>query len=144
MKRILKVFVILVAFAAVTTGIYACELGFTLLSDDGTNRTVSPDRETVLSLGTEYTLVVDFTQDHKNCITPPEATQYYLDEERWKSSKEYLPLEMISQGEWVPISQGVWEQKILFTVKDAGEWELEIIRDCPKGGYNESLIFTIQ
>jgi len=87
---------------------------------------------------------VEFVQDHRNCVTPPEATVYLLQEEKWNSSKEYLPLMLNEQKSWNEISPGTWVQELIFTAHESGKAELEIIRDCPKGGYDETLEFKVK
>ena len=65
-------------------------------------------------------------------------------EEKWKSLKDYLPLQLVSRGEWVLDSSQTYVQEISFEAIEKGSWELEIIRDCSKGGYDEFLIFHVQ
>jgi hypothetical protein len=131
-------------FLSIGIGAYACEMQFTLTTMDGTTVNIVPGRETPLSLGESFALYVEFTQDHKRCITPPEETVYLVSEEKWRSTKDYLPLQLVEQGEWTTVSEGVWAQDIQFEASQKGLWELEIIRDCPKGGIDETLVFQVQ
>ena len=144
MKKLLIGSLIVVSLFLVALGAYACEMQFSLIPMDGTVQNIMPGRETSLSLGANYILQVEFTQDHKRCVTPAEDTVYLLSEEKWKSVKEYLPLQLVKQGEWASDSSGVWTQEINFEASQKGLWELEIIRDCPKGGFDETLVFQVQ
>ena len=144
MKALLiSMFTITTIFLA-STGGYACEMNFNLLLPDGVTEEILPGNNIFLSAGENYTLVVKFTPDHRKCVTPPEETAYLLMEEKWKSSKDYLPLQLVSQGEWVSDSSQTWTQEMSFTAVQNGSWELEIIRDCPKGGYDDFLTFHVQ
>ena len=144
MKKITLYSFILFSLFFLSIGAYACEMQFTLTTTDGTAVNIVPGRETSLSLGESFALHVEFTQDHKRCVTPVEETVYLVSEEKWKSTKEYLPLQLIEQGEWASVSEGVWAQEIQFETSQKGLWELEIIRECPKGGIDETLVFQVQ
>ncbi len=143
MKKKLIAFSILVVLFITGTGLYACELNFSLVSPEGEQKIV-PGKEIRLALGENYSLTVEFIEDHRRCITPPEETMYILQEEKWKISKDHLPLQLIELGDWVMESGDGWIQKIDFIPREEGTWRLEIIRDCPKGGYDEYLTFHVQ
>ncbi|MCK4805138.1 MAG: hypothetical protein KAT88_11285 [Spirochaetes bacterium] len=140
---LISVFTVSVIFL-IAIGGYACEMNFSLLSPDGTAKEILPGKSISLSAGESYTLRVKFTPDHRKCIVSPEETIYLLLEEKWKSSKDYLPLQLVSRGEWVLDSSQTNVQKISFKAIEKGSWELEIIRDCSKGGYDEFLTFQVQ
>jgi hypothetical protein len=144
MKKIILFSFIIFSFFPLSIGAYACEMQFTLTTMNGTEENIKPGSETSLVAGESYFLHVEFTQDHKRCITPPEKTVYLISEEKWRSTKDYLPLQLIEQGEWASVSEGMWAQDIQFEASQKGLWELEIIRDCPKGGFDEILVFQVQ
>ena len=144
MKKITLFSLIFFLLIFLSIGAYACEMQFTLTTTGGTTVNIVPGRETSLSLGESYALQVDFTQDHKRCVTPVEETVYLVSEEKWKSTKDYLPLQLVEQGEWTSVSEGVWAQDIQFEALQKGLWELEVVRDCPKGGIDETLVFHVQ
>jgi len=147
MKKFITVVVILFAafsIAMAAMEVYACELHFSVISADGAIQEVSPDREAVVAEGENYTLRVEFIEDHRNCITPPEATMYILQDEKWKATKDYLPLQLQDQGDWGADASHIWIQEITFKAAEKGTWELEVIRDCPKGGYDELIVFNVQ
>jgi hypothetical protein len=124
-------------------GLYACEMRYSLLQPDGNRLDVSPGSPVILHTGESYVLQVEFVQDHRKCVTPAEETVYLVDEEKWKETKEYLPLQLLSQSNWVEVSPGRWEQEIGFQPVRRGECVLEVIRECPKGGYDERLVFQV-
>ena len=143
MKKKLIFISILTALFITGSGLYACEMNFSLFSPEGEQKIV-PGKEVRLALGETYSLTVQFIEDHRKCVTPPEETMYILQEEKWKISKDHLPLQLIALGDWVMESGDGWVQKIDFTPREKGTWNLEIIRDCPKGGYDEYLSFQVQ
>ena len=142
-KILIKSMVFLLTFLT-GIAIYACEMHFSLMSPDNVEQEINPGKEIALSLGGTYTLRVEFGEDHRKCVMAPEDTMYILQEEKWKPTKEYLPLGIIQQGDWEQVSSSKWEQQIVFTALKPGTWDLEIIRDCPKGGYDEYLTFQVQ
>lgn len=144
MKRLFKGALTVLILFFVYVGVYACEMQFRLTSPDGAIQNIHPGKVVSLSHGESYFLQVEFCQDHKKCVTPAEETVYLLSEEKWKSTKDYLPLQLVSQGEWVSNSSEVWVQEIIFEASQKGLWELEIVRDCPKGGYDEIILFEVQ
>jgi len=128
-------------------GLYACEMRYSLVQPDGNELDISPGdpagTPVILHAGESYTLQVVFIQDHRKCVTPAEETVYLVDEEKWKLTKEYLSLQLLSQSDWREVSTGRWEQEIEFQPLREGECVLEVIRDCPKGGYDERLVFRV-
>jgi hypothetical protein len=144
MKKITLFLFIFLSLFLLSIGAYACEMRFTLTPKDGKNESIVPGSETSLVFGESYFLHIEFAQDHKRCITPAEETVFLISEEKWKSAKDYLPLRLVEQGEWASVSEGVWTQDIHFEATQKGRWELEIIRDCPKGGFDETLVFQVQ
>lgn len=143
MKKKLILISIFAALFITGTGLYACEMNFNLVSPEGEQKII-PGKEVWLTLGETYSLTVQFIEDHRKCVTPPEETMYILQEEKWKISKDHLPLQLIELGEWIMDSGDWWIQKIDFTPREEGTWSLEIIRDCPKGGYDEYLTFHVK
>jgi hypothetical protein len=144
MKKMTLFLLIFISLFLLSIGAYACEMQFTLIPMEGKKESIMPGRETSLAVGESYFLHVEFTQDHKRCITPVEETVYLISEEKWKITKDSLPLQLVEQGEWASVSEGVWAQDIQFVASQKGLWELEIIRDCPKGGIDETLVFQVR
>jgi len=122
----------------------ACEFAFFLTGPDGVERTIIPGRSADLSLGDTYTLTVRFTEDHGQCKLEPEDTVFLLEEEKWKSSKDTLPLLLLSVISWEQESSRVNIAEISFEAAKEGRWEMEVIRDCSKGGYDEVLSFVVK
>ena len=119
MKEKLIVISILVTLFITGSVLYACEMNFSLVSPEGEQRIV-PGKEVGLTLGETYSLNVQFIEDHRKCVTPPEETMYILQEEKWKISKDYLPLQLIELGDWIMESGDGWIQKINFTPQEEG------------------------
>jgi len=125
-------------------GAFACEMTFALTDSSGNSRTIVPGKEIVLKRGETYSLVVRFKEDHNNCKVAPEETLFLLDEEKWKSSKDYLPLQLAGSINWVDTDSRTHETELTFEAVKIGDWELEVIRECSKkGGYDEYLLFSV-
>jgi archaellum component FlaG (FlaF/FlaG flagellin family) len=144
MKRIFIAAMVLVTAIFIGGAALACEMNFTVISSDGETVEVQPGRELKLDKGEAYTMIIEFVEDHGRCETPADETVYLLEEERWKASKDYLPLSLSEQGAWEEVSPGTWEQELVFTAQESGKTELEVIRECPKGGYDETLEFKVK
>lgn len=125
-------------------GLFACEMHFSLISPDGEEEQLFPGREIVLNYDETYTLRVEFVEDHRKCVMAPEDTVYLLDEEKWKTEKDHLSLQLVSSSQWEETSTRGWVQELQFTAAQKGSVELEVLRDCPKGGYDEDLLFSVQ
>jgi len=74
--------------------------------------------------------VVHFKEDHNNCKVAPEETLFLLDEEKWKSSKDYLPLQLAGSINWTDINSRTHETELTFKAVKIGDRELEVFREC--------------
>jgi hypothetical protein len=144
MKKILIIVFVFTLFVSINMAAFACEFNFTIFSDNGEVLTVRPGSEVALVLGETYKMKVEFVQDHRKCEIPPEATVYLLGDEKWKTQKDYLPLVLIERGEWEPSSSTSYEQELVFIAQERGPATLEVIRECPKGGYDEEIVFEVK
>ena len=127
-----------------TVGAFACEMTFLLTDSLANSRTVIAGKKIVLKHGETYSLVVRFKEDHNNCKVAPEETLFLLDDEKWKSSKEHLPLQLADSINWVDINSRLHETELIFEAVKIGDWELEVIRECSKKeGYDEYLLFSV-
>ena len=129
---------------AVPLSAFACVFGFALERPDGTALKVVPGREVTLSAGSTYTLNVTFTADHRNCREPVDATVYLLGGGRWSPDTKGQPLEIVGLSGWRQVSSLSWTQSIEFKALDKGTFEIEIVRECPKGGYDDFLAFEVR
>jgi len=144
MKRVVFSFGIVITAVLIGTAALACEMNFTIFSSDGETVGVRPGKSVTLETEQTYTMAVEFVQDHRQCIVPAGDTVFLLEEEKWKTGKDYLPLLLLSQSGWREVAPGIWEQEIVFSAQESGTAALEVIRDCPKGGYDETLLFKIK
>ena len=141
--RILTIAGILLLFG--TLSAFACQMRFKLIDENGTSQVVTPGRAVTLTEGEIYTLVVEFTEDHGNCPVDADETEFLLEEEKWKSSKDYLPLQLINSISWRDVGKLSHIAELKFKASDTGSWELEIIRDCTKkDGYDEYFTFVVK
>ena len=142
--RSTRVLMIAGILTLLTVGALACEMTFVLTDSSANSRTVIPGKKIVLKLGETYSLVVRFKEDHNNCNVAPEVTLFLLDEEKWKSSKDYLPLQLAGSVNWSDINSRTHETELTFKAVKTGDWELEVIRECSKKeGYDEYLLFWV-
>ena len=125
------------------SGLFACEMVFHLTGPDASDVRVLPGSTIPLQLGAEYSLQVEFTEDHRNCSVPPEDTLFLLDGSKWKTSKTTLDLVLLQDIKWEELSRTLNSCTISFIADKSGPSVLQIIRDCKKGGYDESFTFTV-
>jgi hypothetical protein len=146
-KILVRALLPVIACITVASVSQACEFQYELTFPDGSVLNVTPDREVDLDLGEEYVIMVRFIPDHRRCETPPDATLYLLQEEKWKTGKDHLPLGLLSTSAWSESTEPrtvSWEQELRFEALSEGGWALEVLRECPRGGYDESLHFTVR
>ncbi len=136
MKLRLALVGLVLALAAAAAG--ACEISYRLVDSKGVARAVTPDREVALVRGETYRLEVTFEEDHGKCAVDADETEFLLEEQMWKSSKTSLPLLLLKDPVWRDLSSREHATELPFKAVEAGTWELEVVRDCSKGGYDET------
>jgi len=145
MKRLYIISNLVIIFLVVFSGsAFACDIRLELKDDSGSITSISPDKPVIIQRDQVYTLIVTFRPDHGNCLVPAGDTIFLADEEKWKTNKDYLPLQLLNSISWQEVSRGVYQTEIKFKAAKSGSWELEIIRECTKGGYDEFYVFKIQ
>lgn len=143
MKRvIITALTVLFASAAVAG---ACELQFSLFDAAGTERAVAAGTGSPINLevGLEYTLRMAYREDHRSCTVQPEDTLLLLDGARWREARDTQPLVLAAPVVWTQPRARTHEAEIGFTAAAAGNWTLEIIRECSRGGYYGELLFVV-
>ncbi len=138
-----KIAVMLVFFAAGAAA-FACEMAFRLEGQEYSTVEIHPGSAIKLVKGQSYKLTVEFIEDHRNCRVPACDTYFLLDNEKWKLKKESQGLIIKSMTEWDEKTQTKNSMVIEFTASVQGVHELQIVRDCPKGGYNEKISFSVE
>ena len=133
-------FLILFSIANVS----ACYFSFTLTDSNNNEQSIRPFTPVTVYTEDTYRLTIIFTQDHNNCAVPADETDLLLYEEKWKTTKDYLPMQLLSTTAWEQTGTGAYTLELNFTPKIEGTWDLQILRECSKGGYDESLVFDIQ
>jgi len=104
---------------------------------------VGPGGAVPLSQGAEYTLTVSYREDHRGCIVPPEDTLFLVQEERWKAGKDYLPLQLLKAQPWVDSGRSQ-STTLSFKASEAGTWGVQVVRECSRGGYDQTLLFAVK
>ncbi|MGL1892324.1 MAG: hypothetical protein OCD02_11900 [Spirochaetaceae bacterium] len=136
---------LLIFFIAGFIGISSCEIGYTLVDSSGIEKHISPARIIELKKLEKYTLIINYFQDHGRCDVDVNDTDFILEEEKWKTSKDHLPLQLLEKITWEQIGSRNFITKINFNVNNFEKAALEIIRDCDrKSGYDEYLDFIIK
>ncbi len=122
----------------------ACEMSFTLVDASGAAKRVLPGSTVGLRAGSGYTLRVEFVEDHRNCAIPPEDTFFLMGGSEWRPGSADQGLALSKPITWVEDSRSRNRAEIAFTAPAAGDFHLGIIRDCPKGGYDERIVFAVK
>lgn len=135
-----RVFIILFILAA--SGLFGCEFLYTLKDSKGVEIRITPGSVTSLSTGERYVLSVSYREDHNRCLVAPADTLFLVEEERWRAGKEYLPLVLESAPGWTSTGRSHSTSFIFFADK-TGTWEMEVLRECTRGGYKASLFFQV-
>ncbi|MBN1699440.1 MAG: hypothetical protein JW881_18105 [Spirochaetales bacterium] len=122
----------------------ACVLDYVLTDTGGNTLRIRPGGVAELDIGETYSLKVDFTSDHGNCLVPAEDTVFLLEEEKWKTGKDYLPLLLKEPVIWKKTGSRTYSADLVFEAALKGDVALEVLRECTKGGYDEYLGFTVR
>ena len=131
-------------FFLLSVDAFACEMNFELIDSNGDSQIVVPGKTVDLALEETYLLLVSFIEDRGRCALAPEETEFLLHKEKWRSSLDHLPLQLLDPIEWADISDRRHDAELSFRAVQSGKWELEVLRDCEKkGGYDECLIFSV-
>lgn len=141
MKRRVAVIGAVLALAAAAAG--ACEMSFRLVDSKGVARAAAPGREIALVRGETYRLEVTFEEDHGKCAVDADETEFLLEEQMWKSAKSGLPLALLKDPVWRDLSSREHATELLFKAVEAGTWELQVVRECTKAGYDETFKFKV-
>lgn len=132
---------LVLGLAAAAAG--ACEMSFRVVDSAGGARSVAPGREIPVVRGETYRLEVSFVEDHGKCKVGAEETEFLLEEQMWKSSRGGLPLVLLEEPVWRDLSSREHATALVFRPATAGTWELEVVRECTKGGYAETFRFKV-
>lgn len=123
--------------------LWACEMEFRLSGPLMTDMRILPGATVALEKGASYTLRVVFTEDHRNCKIPPEETLFMLDKQKWRVDKTEQGVVLQSPVVWKTNTKNTNETTLTFVASLSGVRILNISRTCPKGGYDENIIFSV-
>lgn len=132
----------LVFLLAAAAPLGACEFTYTISGPGLSAAKLIPGVPVTLSVGAEYTLSVAYREDHRNCLVPAEDTLFLVEEERWKAGKDYLPLQLLEALPWEDSGRSL-STVLTFRAEQAGTWPLQVIRECSRGGYDQTLLFKV-
>jgi len=134
--------IILVFLSLAAAPLAACEFTYTISGPGLSAVRVIPGVPVTLSTGTEYTLTVSYREDHGNCVVPAADTLFLVEEERWKTGKDYLPLELLSAQPWTDAGRS-HSTTLTFRAADPGTWPVQVVRECSRTGYDQRLLFKV-
>lgn len=132
---------ILIIFSSVS--LFACEMNFNLSGTNLQDMRILPGSTIALQEGESYTLRVEFVEDHRNCSIPPEDTLFMLDGRKWRVDKSEQGIVLQDPIQWTVQSKTSNVTLLPFFALQEGTFTLSIIRDCPKGGYDETITFSV-
>lgn len=138
-KRLVLALALLVgsAFAA-----NACIFTYTLVGPDGGVR-LEPDSPVSVAAGETYRIDITMREDHGNCSLEPEDTMFLLNEGRWRVDRETQPLVLLSDIVWEQAGPTRYTTEIEFDAREAGDWRIDVIRECTRGGRHEILLINV-
>lgn len=134
---------VLLATAALASAA-ACEMNFSLIDASGASKRILPGSTVALTAGGAYTLRVEFVEDHRNCHVPPNETRFLVGGSAWRVGLAGQGLVLSAPISWVEESATRNKADIAFSAPTSGAFALDIVRDCPKGGYDERIIFAVK
>jgi len=122
----------------------ACEMAFKLVDGTGSSRKILPGSTIALDAGKSYTIKVEFTEDHRNCLLEPEDTLFLLDGAKWRVNKEDQGLVLTKAVTWFESGKSLNLTDLVFKAATPGKYGLTILRECAKGGYDEVINFVVK
>jgi len=123
--------------------LFACEMEFRISGPTMTDMRILPGSTIALEKGSSYSLQVIFSEDHRNCKIPPEDTLFMLDKQKWRVDKTEQGVVLQSPIVWKTTTKTTNETTLTFVASLEGQRVLDICRICPKGGYDEDIIFSV-
>lgn len=135
-RRIGIVAAIMVFAAAVG---HACIFTYTLVGPDGSVEIRSGTPAHVVT-GESYRIEIAMRENHANCRIQPEDTLFLLEEGRWRLLRDTQPLVLLEEIVWEQTGSRRYATVVSFSVAQAGAWRVDVIRECDRGGYHETLI----
>lgn len=123
--------------------LFACEMEFRISGPTMTDMRILPGSTIALEKGSSYSLQVIFSEDHRNCKIPSEDTLFMLDKQKWRVDKTEQGVVLQSPIVWKTTTKTTNETTLTFVASLEGQRVLNICRICPKGGYDEDIIFSV-
>jgi hypothetical protein len=139
-----KIMVALALTLAAFWSASACEMSFKLVDSSGSSRKLLPGSTIDLESGKSYALKVEFVEDHRNCLIPPEDTLFLLGDAKWRVGKEEQGLVLAKAIAWTESGRSLNLADLAFTAKKPGSYRLRLQRACAKGGYDEIFTFMVK
>lgn len=121
---------------------HACIFTYTLVGPDGSIR-VEPDTPVSIAAGEQYRIDVAMREDHGACSLEAEDTVILLNEGRWRVNRDTQPLVLLSEIVWERVGPTRYTTAFEFEAREAGDWRIDVIRECTRGGRHETLYLRV-
>lgn len=123
---------------------FACEMAFEIDGEGFDSTKILPGSTVKLVAGETYTISVEFVEDHRNCKVPPDETLFILNDEKWRTLKETQALILQNSVQWSEDTKTANSCDLVFVAQESGTQKLMIVRECSKGGYDETITFIVE
>ena len=141
MRRLIAIITLATAIALVEAA--ACTMEYTIIPVGGEEMSIQPGSPIALTLGQDYILRMEYYEDHRNCTAKPEETLLLLDGSRWREDRDSQPLVLTASPVWTKPKNRTNVGELEFTATTLGSFQLEIIRECTRDGYQGELVFVV-
>lgn len=121
---------------------HACIFTYTLVTPDASVR-VEPDQPVSIVAGQTYRIDVTMRENHGACSLEAEDTMVLLNEARWRVNRETQPLVLLSQIVWERVGPTRYTTAFEFQAREPGDWRIDLIRECTRGGRHETLYLQV-
>ena len=121
---------------------HACIFTYTLVGPDGSVR-VEPDDPVAITAGLTYRIDVTMRENHGACSLEAEDTMILLNEGRWRVNRDTQPLVLLSEIVWERVGPTRYTTSFEFEARESGDWRIDLIRECTRGGRHETLYLQV-
>lgn len=129
---------------ASTASAAACDYVYTVIDSRGMELRIREGEQTTLIQGERYILRMEYRENHRNCNVSPEETLYLVNGARWIDNGDTQPLVLTAMPEWEQPASRTHRGDFTFTAARVGEWLVEVVRECNRGGYHGTFILEVR
>ncbi len=133
---------LVLGFLLAASAAHACIFTYTLVGPDGNVR-VEPDAPVAITAGLTYRIDVTMREDHGACSLEADDTIILLNEGRWRVNRDTQPLVLLSEIVWERVGPTRYTTSFEFDARESGDWRIDLIRECTRGGRHETLYLQV-